>query len=215
MTHDDRRDAIQKLVPIALSKAQEMAWEDVSLWDLCADTDISLSDCARLRINKEAVVDALYASLDVVMLDHVEAPDMTQNVRDRLFDALMGRFDALEENRSAWRSIVLSGTNDPLQEVARRARRARSGAWALEAAGVSASSLAGAGRAIGIASILRRCEAVWLEDGPDLAKTMARLDQELRKGEQIVTRLNEVSRFMSGFSRKPNKRPSFAEAVPD
>jgi hypothetical protein len=215
MTQADRRGTLNTLAPVALSQATLMPWSDISLLDLCTTSGVTLADCARLRITKEAVLDTLDTQLDLCMLDNAGAPDRTQSVRDRLFDALMARFDALENNRAAWQSILHFGERDPIQELSRRARRARTGAWALEASGITASSVGGAGRAIGIARILRHCETVWLQDGPDLAKTMARLDQELRKGEDIAARVNEACRFMASFSGKRAAKPSFGGAFED
>jgi ubiquinone biosynthesis protein COQ9 len=214
MTKADRHEALHKLMPVALIQAQERPWDDVSLWDICTGAGIGLADCARLGITKEAVLDKLHVHVDIKMLENAEAPDRTQTARDLLFDVLMARFDVLEENRAAWQSIVSSGKRDPSMGLARRARWARTGAWALEAAGVSASGVAGAARAIGITRILRQCEAVWLNDVPDMAKTMARLDQELRKGEQFIEQVSAIGRFMASYGKHDN-RHNVADGVPD
>jgi ubiquinone biosynthesis protein COQ9 len=195
---------LAKLSKAALALAVDTPWGDVTLSEICAGTDVSLADCAVERLTKADIAGKLDSDLDHAMLANASKVDTTQSVRDRLFDTLMGRFEAMEDNRAAWVSILDGEKADVLARMARRARRARAGAWALEASGVSSTDLRGAGRAIGLARIMRLVEAVWRDDGPDLAKTMARLDQELRKGEAWVERAQGVNDMVSsfGFARK-------------
>jgi ubiquinone biosynthesis protein COQ9 len=195
MTSEVTTILLSKLADSALCLAAETPWNDVTLSDLCEGGDVTLVECAKAAITKMHIMAHLDERIDQAMLASQTKVDRTQGVRDRLFEVLMSRFDGMEDHRSAWSSILSGERQDMIASLARRARRTRSGAWALEACGVSASDARGAGRAIGVARILRLTEAVWLDDGPDLAKTMARLDQELRKGEEWVERLNGVSAF--------------------
>jgi hypothetical protein len=205
MTKPADTEILSKLAQAALSLAGETPWAKVTLSDLCAHADVLLADCAQARITKAHVAARLDGDLDQAMLRATSKVDRTQEVRDRLFDALMARFDAMEENRAAWVSILDGEAGDGLARIARRARRVRSGAWALEASGVTASDMAGAGRVMGLARILRLAEAAWREDGPDLAKTMARLDQELRKGEAWAMRAQGFADMMAGFTARTQK----------
>jgi hypothetical protein len=211
MTSETRTRLLDILAEHALSQTVEGPWSTVTLADLCAAGGVSLGDCVTHNISKAEVAAYLDKRLDLAMLSATPKVDHTQGVRDRLFDVLMGRFDALEENRASWTSILGGEKDDMASALARRARRARTGAWALEAAGVTSSDLRGATRAIAIARILRGCEKVWLLDGPDLAKTMARLDQDLRKAEEWVERAQAVGDFMRG--RAPAVKPE-AEPLP-
>jgi hypothetical protein len=193
MDTTDKTDLLTKLASAALDLAADQPWQDIVLGDLCAASDASLSQCAHANVTKADVAAWCDGMLDQAMLDAITTIDRTQGVRDRLFDALMSRFDAMEENRAAWVSLILGEQQDGINSLARRARRLRTSAWALEASGVTASNLKGAGRAIGLARLLRLTETVWVTDDSDLAKTMARLDQELRKGEEWVMRATSLS----------------------
>ena len=204
-TQPEQLELLTKLADGALVLAAETSWHRVTLSDVCAASDVRLMDCAKASITKIHIIAHLDSLLDQAMLGAQAKVDRTQSVRDRLFDVVMSRFDTMEENRSAWISILQADKSDTIASLARSARRARGGAWALEASGVNASDLKGAGRAIALAGIMQRVESVWLDDGPDLAKTMARLDQELRTSEDWVGRIQAVRGF---FGSKPASEPT-------
>jgi hypothetical protein len=215
MTQHAEPEILSKLAQAALVLAGDTPWATLTLSDLCADADVLLADCAQARLTKAHVAAYLDSDLDQAMLRATSKVDRTQGVRDRLFDALMARFDAMEENRAAWVSILDGEAGDGLARVARHARRARTGAWALESCGVTASNMRGAGRVMGLARILRLTQAAWRDDGPDLAKTMARLDQELRKGEAWVERAQGFADMMSGFAARTQKPHTPQDAAAD
>jgi ubiquinone biosynthesis protein COQ9 len=197
MTTDRPTDFLDKLADAALTCAADTPWGRVSLSDVCAASGQTLADCARYHVTKAHVVAHLDVRIDQAMLSEHLNPDRSQSVRDRLFEILMSRFDTMEAAKVAWVSILKAERSDGAARLARQARRVRAGAWALEAAGVTASNVKGMGRAIGLGRVLRLVEAVWVEDGPDLAKTMARLDQELRQGEDLLGQLETFKNFLS------------------
>ncbi len=201
MINQAASDLTAKLAACALDLAAVKPWQDITLSDLCAGGDVALVECAKASINKAHVTAHLDAHTDQSMLSNASKLDRSQSVRDRLFEVLMGRFDVLEDHRAAWVSILKADSNDLVAGLARRARRARTGAWALEASGGSTSELGSASRAIGLAKVMRVTEAVWCEDGPDLAKTMAKLDQELRTGEEWIGRVQAVGAFFQPKAR--------------
>lgn len=201
---------LDKLCTQALMMASAAAWSEISLAELCAGSGVSLSQCAQARLTKAHVADSLDRQLDLAMLEANPNVDHSQGIKDRLFDVLMARFDAMEEQRAAWSSIMTGEACDVLARLARRARRVRTGAWALEAAGVSATTIDGAACAVAVARILRTCDTVWLKDGPDVAKTMARLDQGLRSGEEWLSRAHTLRSFVQGNTgkAKPEVEPT-------
>lgn len=209
MDQNSKTEFLATLAANALTRATETPWEKVSLSDLCASADVALVECAKAHITKAHVTSYLDALVDQTMLAEHSKVDTSQSIRDRLFDVLMSRFDAMSDQRDAWVSILSAEKSDGLATLARRARRTISSAWALEAAGVSTTDLRGASRALALARILRLVESVWLNDGPDLAKTMARLDQELRAGEEWLGRIEELRGFFKGKSTvKPAAEPT-------
>lgn len=211
MTSDLRTQTLEKVTDHALKLASDRAWARLTLAALCAGSDVTLSDCATLAITKADVCSHLDTRHDLLMLATTPNVDHTQSVRDRLFDVLMGRFDVMETHRTAWLSIFEGERDDALAMLARQVRRVKTATWALEAAGVSASSLRGTAQAVALARVLRRCEKSWRGDNGDLAKTMASLDQDLRSAETWMERANTLGAFLRPTS--PSVKPE-AEQTP-
>ena len=205
MTKTETQSTLTILGQTALSLASTQPWDQVTLSDLCAASDIELSACATFAITKADISAHVDALLDQAMLNAQTKVDRSQSVKDRLFDVLMGRFDAMEDNRAAWVSILSAEKSDIIANLARQARRIKAGAWALEASGVTASHALGLGQSVSLGRILRQAEGVWVHDGPDLAKTMANLDQKLRMAEEWSERLAKISAFLKP---KPAAEPT-------
>jgi hypothetical protein len=200
-------DARDDLCDAALAAAAETPWDAVALADLCKRAGVSLATCEEKGWSKARLAGWLDRRLDQAMLAPVDGVDREQSVRDRLFDVLMGRFDAMEENRAAWASILNGDRREGAMALARAARRARTAAWALEAAGVAGGDLKGASRILGLARVLRLAETAWLRDGGDLSATMAALDKGLREAEDWA---RQGERFARLFRRRAP-----AKAAPD
>jgi hypothetical protein len=107
------------------------------------------------------------------------APD--QRPRDRVFDLLMRRFDALTPYRPAIEALGRELPRDPLAALAAGAALLRSMRWMLEAAGIPTDGLGGAVAVKLTAAAYMATLRTWLRDeSPDLAPTMAALDRRLR-----------------------------------
>ncbi|MBD3666319.1 MAG: TetR/AcrR family transcriptional regulator, partial [Kangiella sp.] len=105
-------------------------------------------------------------------------------IRDRLFDLMMARFDALAPYRPAMAEITKDALRDP-GSARFLPRMARSMSRILEAAGVGATGLSGAVRAKGLALVYAEAFRVWLGDETaDQSKTMAALDRGLARAEK-------------------------------
>jgi hypothetical protein len=107
------------------------------------------------------------------------APD--ERPRDRVFDLLMRRFDALTPYRAAIEALGRELPTDPLAALAAGAGLLRSMRWMLEAAGISGEGLGGAVAVKLTAAAYLATLRTWLRDeSADLAPTMAALDRRLR-----------------------------------
>ena len=134
------------------------------------------------------------------MLEAAADIDADAPSRDRLFDVVMVRFDAMQDRRASWASILEADAHEPTAALARAARRIRTSAWALEAVGISTASLQATARIMGLARRLRKVEALWLTDDADLSKTMAGLDQTLRESEQWLARGEKLAVVLKSAS---------------
>ena len=219
MTHRDlslHAPLLKALGEAALALCAEKSWVDVGLLSLCQEAGQSLSACAEAGITRLSVAEYLDQKLDRAMLEAVADIEAEAPSRDRLFDVIMARFDAMQDQRAAWVSILEADAQEPAASFARAARRLRTAAWALEAIGISTDSLKATARVMGLARRLRKIEALWLKDDADLSKTMAGLDQTLRESEDWLDRGEKLSEFFkSGSLRRRRSKAADAHSPED
>jgi hypothetical protein len=187
-------------------------WEELPLRRIAQAADIELAECLESRIDKARVREQLERRLDRAMVDAGGETSESERRRDRLFDAVMARFEAMEADRAAWTNILMSEQADASGLLARTARRARSAHWALEAAGVAGTRAANSLQTAWLTGVIARTQDSWLQDGPDLSRTMRALDGALQDSSRMVktvrsagNRLGELANgvldFVGGRSR--------------
>ena len=105
--------------------------------------------------------------------------------RDRLFDLLMRRFDALRPHKEALAALRRELPRDPPSAIAALAALCRSMRWMLEAADIGTGGVRGMVAIRLTAGAYLAAMRVWQrDDAPDLAHTMAALDARLRRIER-------------------------------
>jgi AcrR family transcriptional regulator len=111
--------------------------------------------------------------------------------RDRVFDVLMRRIDAMQPHRAGLRRFLLDDLRrDPLLALALLAALPRSMAWMLEAAEIGSNGVAGVARTKGLTAVWLATVRAWTRDpSPDLGATMAALDRALDRAEQVARSL--------------------------
>jgi AcrR family transcriptional regulator len=171
-------DAESRLVEAALSLADRQGWRRTTLTDIAREAGLSLADLhARLR-SRGAILSACLRHFDQIALAGPPA-DKKEKPKDRLFDLLMRRFDALKPHRKAVRSMAWDSFGDPAALLALR-RLLISMGWMLEAAGVPTAGLPGLVKRRILALAYLSVLVVFLrDDSKDLGKTMAALDRRL------------------------------------
>ena len=187
------------IIAAALDLAGARGWDAVTMTEIAAAAEVPLAETARLFPDKGAVLDGLGRMVDAAMLAGGPA-DAEESPRDRLFDVIMRRFDALAAHKPGVESVLRSLRGDPLTVLARLPGVERSAAWTLELAGVAAGGLGGALQVRILALALARVTWVWLRDeSPDMAQTMKELDRVLANAEPVLSRVGQ------GFLRRKNK----------
>lgn len=176
-----------RIVDAMFELAAEGGWRDLALADIAARAKVKLPELARLFSVKTGILAAWSRRIDAEVLAAAEAEDMSAEApRDRLFDVLMLRFDAMAPYKPALRNIARDIARDPVSAASLWRTGVQSLGWMMEAAGIDASGLAGALKLRGLALVWGAAFRVWLEDGEDQSKTMAELDRRLRQGEDLM-----------------------------
>ncbi|MHA1523191.1 MAG: hypothetical protein ACTSY1_02150 [Alphaproteobacteria bacterium] len=183
------RSKRDKAIDALIALAAKGPWETVTLRQIAAGAGLNLSDLRALFADRNAMVLAYFDRVDTAMLVAARSLDSQDTPRDRIFDCLMHRFEAMEADKPALRSI-LKGTG-PVLGASLALRLARTQRWVLEAAGVEVGSGAQAClKTQGLAGIYAKVFRIWLsEDASGLPRTMAALDHQLRAGERWLGRL--------------------------
>jgi AcrR family transcriptional regulator len=170
----------EKAIDAFMALLAERSFEQIGLAEVAGRAGIKLS---RLRDEFSSTL-AIYAAhvkeIDRLVLDGGEADVTEESARERLFDVLMRRIEALAPYKDSLRSLMRSARRNPGLALALNAIAVRSQSWMLEAAGISASGPRGALRAQGAALMFARVVGVWLDDEEEgLDRTMAALDRGL------------------------------------
>lgn len=127
---------------------------------------------------------------DIVAREMQNALDLSATPRERLFEVMMFRFDALQDQRPAVRSIIHSAKADPRVGLMVLCALPGSMMRVLEIAGFRTSGLEGRIKARVLGLVWLRIARVWMrDDSEDMAETMAALDKELTRVEPIGERL--------------------------
>lgn len=151
---------------------------------------------ARLREEFEstlAILAAQMKKIDRQVLDGATADMAEESPRDRLFDILMRRLEALAPHRAAVRSLMRSSMCNPGLALALNGRGVRAMRWMLTAADIGVAGPKGMMRAQGLALIFAQVLRVWVEDeDPGLARTMAELDRALTRGQSWSRLLDDL-----------------------
>ena len=182
-------DPATRIVEAALALAAERGWRDLALADIAEAAGLPLAEVHGRFRSKQAVLAGFARMIDAKVLEEGAAEADDGRARDRLFDVVMRRFDALQPHKAALGRIATDLRCDPVGACAAAAQLRRSMALMLEAARIDSGGLAGALRTKGLMVIYLASLRRFLEDeSADLARTMATLDAALRRFEALAGR---------------------------
>jgi AcrR family transcriptional regulator len=163
----------------------ERGYAGVSLRDVALEAGLSFSELYRRYRDKPALIAAFMARIDNEVLEGTpRQTDPEETARDRLFDVMMRRYDALKPHREFLRQLRQPMLSDPILALSLAPVLRRSSAAMLEAAAIPSDGLAGAVQQGGLAALHVAVSRVFFGDeSGDLSKTMASLDSRLKTAE--------------------------------
>ncbi len=186
-----QREAILRA---AFEEIAEHGWTAVTMSDIARRADIDLAAVYTVFPAKSDLLDglSLHADLKVLAADHGGMAE--ESARDRLFDILMQRFDALEPFKPGFRRLRSDLPNDPCLLLAAGPSLAHSMARMLEAADIPAVGFRGLARIAGLSVVWISTARTWInDDSADLAQTMAALDKALGRAEEIARSVDRTT----------------------
>lgn len=189
-TPANQNDFRQTVLEAALTLAEELGWMHVTMSDIAQESGYTLGELHDAFADKGEIAGLFERRVTRQVLDRA-APDSGADPRDTLFDLLMERFEILNDRRAAVHSILAAYKGDPRETLLALPFLGRSMAWMLEAAGLETQGWRGAARIAGLTGVYLNALRAWMADeSPDLAKTMAALDQGLARAEEWAGRLH-------------------------
>lgn len=182
------------LIAAFLRIAGDDGWRKATVPAAARAAGLSLVE-ARGRFPSRAAVLAAFGR----MADQAALEGLGEDgsVRDRLFDLLMRRFDALQAHRAGVIAVAKGVACEPPLVLLMACATRRSMRWMLQAVGVSTSGLLGELRIRGLMAVWLWAARAWERDeSVDLTATMAALDAALARAETAAAWI--------GGSRRPD-----------
>ena len=174
----------------------EKRFEDIGFAEIARRAGVSLSELRMKHSSKIEMLAAYMREVDRAVLDGIDAGLADEPPRERLFDVLMRRLDALSTDKAAVQSLRQSLTFNPGLTLAVNGLAVRSMQWMLTAADISASGPKGMVRAQGLALLFTSVLHAWLhDDDPGQARTLAALDRALSSGQRWAGLLDDLCRI--------------------
>lgn len=194
----DRSTILERGLLAALKLAESTPWAELALADIAAEAELSLSEFHSVA-DKDELVDFAETYFDRAMSDEGGYREGTP--RERLFDVIMLRFEAMEDYRAGLLSLMKYRDTSPTHLARLLVSRKRSADWALVCAGLDNDVDAPrAAKAVALAYIIARTAGAWRkEESVDFTGTMATLDRELREAGDRLERLHKLT---GGFTKK-------------
>lgn len=187
-----------KLIDALMELAAEQPFEDVTISAIAERAGVSLADFRDAFPSKGAVLAAFNRRIDRIVLDGTTGDMADESTKERLFDVLMRRFDALAPYRAAIESIANWARRDAIAAARLNTMAVNSMRFMMEAAGADSEGALGPLKLQGLTIAWARLVNVWLnDDDPGLSATMAELDRTLKRGDMLVARAEDVDRLTS------------------
>lgn len=192
-TPESKPDPRAGIVDALMALAGERLWEEISIGDVCARAGISLADFRDAFPSKGAVLAGFSRRIDRLVLDGASDDMDEEPAKERLFDVLMRRLDAMAPYKHGLEGVAAWARRDPAGALALNQMAVNSMRFMLEAARLDAEGPVGALKTQGLVLAWLRVLDVWFaDDDPGLSRTMAALDRELTRGGDWVKRAEKL-----------------------
>lgn len=177
------------LIAAAFGIAADQGWSNVTVAAAARAAGLSLAEARERFPSRGAVLLRFGRLADQMALADAAAAGP---VRDRLFDLIMRRFDALQAHREGIRALIRALPTEPLTALMLANANKRSMRWMLQAAGMTATGPRGELQANGLNALWLWSLRAWdRDDSEDLSGTMAAVDKALEQAERFSSWLHD------------------------
>lgn len=185
-----------RIIDATMELAGERSFDDFGIAEIAERAGVTLGEFRDAFPSKGAVIGAFNRKIDRIVLDGTGSDLADDGPKDRLFEVLMRRFDAMAPYRLGIEGVRDWARREPMAAAALNSEMVNSMRFMLVAAGIDVEGSVGALKTQGLVLAFGRMLDKWLRDeDPGLAHTMAALDKELNRGERIVSRAEDLYRL--------------------
>ncbi len=207
------QETIEKLLAAAIESLASAGFAGYDPRDVAKSTQIDLADVLERAGTPEAVLAELARHLDRKMVEVAPSGEEDLSVRERLFELMMQRLDAMAPFKDGLRRLAREKPGAPGLTLQTLCNLDRTAGWMLAAAGAGGAGLESSVRRIALVQAYGRVVRVWLDDdSPDLAATMSELDKRLAQLEDWASGVERLRRF---GGRRRSSRPGSSSTSED
>ncbi|MGL4729386.1 MAG: TetR/AcrR family transcriptional regulator [Bosea sp. (in: a-proteobacteria)] len=180
---DPRRTAIEALMRLSATRG----WDGIELGEIATEADMDLKQLRGLFPSKGAMLAGFARMIDDELLSQPADEMHDEPLRERLFDVMIRRLDALGPYRAGLARIVPAVKRNPAELAAMNGVALNSWRYMLASANIPTADALGLVRLQGTVLVFSRVLDVWLHDeDAGQAKTLAALDRELTLAGKIM-----------------------------
>ncbi len=188
------------LLDTGLVLIADQGWHRTTILQIATQLGAPVIESARTMPGKVGLLMALLDRIDAYVEEQTKDWTAADSAQDRLFDAIMARFEAMQQNREGVVAVLKGLTVDPVAVAAIAPRYDASLGRTLDSAGLSADLIAGVGRKAALAALMLDLMRVWVGDkSEDMAATMAALGKRLEQADGLQTQFENVTQNLGNF----------------
>ena len=212
-------DPRKRIVDALMELAAERPWEEIAITDVAKRAGVTLAQFRDAFPSKGAVLAGFSRMIDRQVLEGTTEDLAAESPRDRLFDVLMRRLDAMAPYKEGLRGVSEWARRDPVSALALNGVALNSMRFMLEAAGLDSEGTMGNIKLQGLVLAWANVLDTWFnDDDPAMDRTMAALDEQLARGGRIVSRMEDVWRLAGplrtfGRAVMTSRRRSFDDRI--
>lgn len=177
-------DPQTRLADAAFRLLAEISWADLTLASVARAAKVSPADLFEAAPSKPALLGVMLRRLSGELARRYRPDRASQSARDRTFDVCMTWFGLQKSRKKAMRALTNGLSRDPPALFGARREFVAAAEWIL-ALGEADAGPALRIRAAILAGMIARAMPVWLADDDEMGKTMAQLDRDLRRAENL------------------------------
>jgi AcrR family transcriptional regulator len=183
MSETDKADLI---AGAAIQLAGRTGWRSATLGDIAAEAGVTLAELARSYCGRPAILDGFENMIDRRMLAGAAA-GTEDRPRDRMFEIVMARLDALALYREGAKRVAHDLPFDPQSGLVMACALPRSISWMFAGANLPLGGPLTPLKLAAVGAAYLATFRIWLNDeSEDLSKTMAALDRNMDRVKNLL-----------------------------